>query len=110
MYGNHLAAHGDDAVSEDPFFDDDFASFELFDPAAHFELNAVRGRFVIVHVQGGSEETRVGFGVRVLFLGGSIRRGGGSPGAVTVNEEGEQSAIDIAGDRDVIWLGHEATD
>lgn len=39
LHSDHFSAHGDLTVGDDPFFDDDFASFELFYFSAYFELH-----------------------------------------------------------------------
>jgi hypothetical protein len=41
---------------------------------------------------------------------GAICGRGGCPCAVTVNERGEQAAINVSGDGNVIWPGYEMTD
>ena len=58
-------------------------------------------------MQGGSEEARIWFSVWVLFFREAIGCRGSCPCAVTVYKRGEQSAVDISGDGNVICFGKE---
>lgn len=107
LHSDDLPFDGDNPIGKKPFFDDNLATFEFFDPSAHFELHAERGGFVVVNMQRGSEEARVGFGVRVLLFHGAVHGRGGSAGAVTVDQRGEQAAVDKPRHGDVIRLGQE---
>ena len=50
LHGNHFPTHGDDTLYHEPFFDDDFASFELFHFGADLKFDTQRRWFVIINV------------------------------------------------------------
>ncbi len=57
-------------------------------------------------MQGSGEITERRFGIHLAALGAITGRGRGA-GSVTVNQRGEQSAVNVSGQGGVIWLGLE---
>jgi len=51
LHGDYFPAHGDDSVSENPLFDDNFTLLEFFHFATNFQFDAEWSWFEIIHME-----------------------------------------------------------
>jgi hypothetical protein len=109
LHGDDFAARADFPVGDESGFDDDFAPADLLHCCADFQGHAQRRRTEVVHFQRSRHEAQWGLAAHLAPLG-FIRSCRRCARGVTINERGDQPAVHIPRDRDVIGLGREAAD
>ena len=104
-----LTVRTDQALGRDRRLNHDLAPRNFLDRATNLELDTKWGGAQIVDLQGGGDKPEGRIVVEVA-TGTLCRRRGRSPGAVAIDDRSDQTAVDIAWNRDVVRLGCEVGD